>query len=48
MHWVIDHIFASQPDVRTIEGVLFDAMVKAETVSKDNADNPVKVKCVMY
>ncbi|KDQ61391.1 hypothetical protein JAAARDRAFT_123132 [Jaapia argillacea MUCL 33604] len=32
-----------QPDVRTIEGVLFDAMVKAGAVSQDNADDPVKV-----
>lgn len=33
----------SQKDVRTIEGVLFDALVKAGAVSQDNADNPVKV-----
>ncbi|KAM6497070.1 Pseudouridine synthase [Amanita muscaria] len=33
-----------QPDVpRTIEGVLFDALVKAGAVSQDNADDPVKV-----
>lgn len=32
-----------QPDVRTIEGVLFDALVRAGAVSKDNADDPVKV-----
>ncbi|EPT01126.1 hypothetical protein FOMPIDRAFT_1036444 [Fomitopsis schrenkii] len=29
--------------VRTIEGTLFDALVKAGGVSKDNADNPTKV-----
>ena len=34
----------SQRDVRTVEGVLFDAMVKARTVSQDNADDPVKVQ----
>lgn len=33
----------SQKDVRTIEGVLFDALVRAGAVSKDNADDPVKV-----
>jgi tRNA pseudouridine38-40 synthase len=33
----------SQPNIRTIEGVLFDAMVKAGAVSQDNADDPVKV-----
>lgn len=33
----------SQPDVRTIEGVLFDALVRAGAVSKDNADDPTKV-----
>ncbi|KAF7982570.1 hypothetical protein HWV62_27565 [Athelia sp. TMB] len=32
-----------QPDVRTIEGVLFDAMVKSGAVSSDNADDPAKV-----
>ncbi|EPQ56520.1 pseudouridine synthase [Gloeophyllum trabeum ATCC 11539] len=32
-----------QPNVRTIEGVLFDALVKAGAVSQDNADDPVKV-----
>ncbi|KAF7968519.1 hypothetical protein HWV62_30214 [Athelia sp. TMB] len=32
-----------QPDVRTIEGVLFDAMVKSGAVSSDNADDPTKV-----
>lgn len=34
-----------QPKVRTIEGVLFNAMVKAGAVSEDNADDPVKVEC---
>jgi hypothetical protein len=29
--------------VRTIEGVLFDALVRAGAVSSDNADDPVKV-----
>ena len=33
----------SQPSVRTIEGVLFDALMRAGAVSKDNADNPTKV-----
>ncbi|KAF8637584.1 hypothetical protein AX17_002653 [Amanita inopinata Kibby_2008] len=33
-----------QPDVpRTIEGMLFNAMVKAGAVSQDNANDPVKV-----
>ena len=33
----------SQPNVRTIEGVLFQAFVKSGAVSEDNADDPVKV-----
>lgn len=33
-----------QPDVRTIEGTLFSALVAAGAVSKDNADDPVKVR----
>lgn len=33
----------SQKDVRTIEGTLFDALVRAGAVSQDNADNPAKV-----
>ena len=33
-----------QPDVRTIEGTLFNALVAAGAVSKDNADDPVKVR----
>ncbi|GJJ11005.1 hypothetical protein Clacol_005234 [Clathrus columnatus] len=32
-----------QPNVRTIEGVLFEAMAKVGAVSQDNADDPVKV-----
>ncbi|KAF8268812.1 pseudouridine synthase [Lactarius quietus] len=32
-----------QPDARTIEGVLFDALVRVGAVSSDNADNPTKV-----
>lgn len=32
-----------QPHVKTIEGTLFDALVKAGAVSEDNADDPVKV-----
>ncbi|KAI0319395.1 pseudouridine synthase [Amylostereum chailletii] len=32
-----------QPDVRTIEGVLFEALVRAGAVSQDNADDPLKV-----
>jgi tRNA pseudouridine38-40 synthase len=37
-------VLQSQPDVRTIEGVLFDALVRAGAVSKDNADDPTKVR----
>lgn len=33
----------SQPDARTIEGVLFDALVRVGAVSSDNADDPTKV-----
>ena len=33
----------SQPDTRTIEGVLFDALVRVGAVSSDNADDPTKV-----
>lgn len=36
-------VMCSQPDVRTIEGVLFDALIKVGAVSQDNADDPVKV-----
>ena len=36
-------ILCSQPDVRTIEGVLFDALVRVGAVSSDNADDPTKV-----
>ncbi|KAG6821208.1 hypothetical protein H0H93_004029 [Arthromyces matolae] len=32
-----------QPDAKTIEGVLFQALVRVGAVSKDNADDPVKV-----
>ncbi|TFK75003.1 pseudouridine synthase [Pluteus cervinus] len=32
-----------QPNVRTIENVVFDVLVKIGAVSKDNADDPVKV-----
>ncbi|KAI0676070.1 pseudouridine synthase [Trametes maxima] len=32
------------PKVRTIEGVLFDALIKVGAVSEDNSDNPTKVK----
>ncbi|TBU57653.1 tRNA pseudouridine synthase [Dichomitus squalens] len=32
------------PKLRTIEGVLFDALIKVGAVSKDNSDNPTKVK----
>ncbi|KAI0954838.1 hypothetical protein AcW1_006610 [Taiwanofungus camphoratus] len=31
------------PKLRTIEGVLFDALVRVGAVSQDNADDPVKV-----
>ncbi|KAI0765660.1 pseudouridine synthase [Trametes elegans] len=39
-------VCCSQPDpkVRTIEGVLFDALIKVGAVSQDNSDNPTKVK----
>jgi tRNA pseudouridine38-40 synthase len=40
--------FLSQPDVRTIEGVLFNALVKVGAVSQDNADNPTKVNTPMF
>ena len=33
----------SQPNVRTIEGVLFSAFVRSGAVSEDNADDPVKI-----
>ena len=36
-------ILRSQPDTRTIEGVLFDALVRVGAVSSDNADDPTKV-----
>ena len=36
-------ILCSQPDVRTIEGVRFDALVRVGAVSSDNADDPTKV-----
>jgi len=39
---------SSQRDVRTIEGVLFNAMVKAGAVSQDNADDPLKVRYTMH
>ncbi len=32
------------PKTRTIEGVLFDALIKVGAVSKDNSDNPTKVR----
>ncbi|KAI0794185.1 tRNA pseudouridine synthase [Fomes fomentarius] len=32
------------PKLRTIEGVLFDALIKVGAVSQDNSDNPTKVK----
>ncbi|KAI0306054.1 pseudouridine synthase [Multifurca ochricompacta] len=32
-----------QPDARTIEGVLFDTLVRVGAVSSDNADDPTKV-----
>ena len=35
--------------MRTIEGVLFDALIKVGAVSQDNSDNPTKVSwtCAM-
>ena len=35
--------FSSQPDAKTIENTLFDALVRIGAVSQDNADDPVKV-----
>ncbi|OJT07586.1 tRNA pseudouridine synthase 1 [Trametes pubescens] len=32
------------PKLRTIEGVLFEALIKVGAVSEDNSDNPTKVK----
>jgi len=38
------YLLYRQPDhTRTIEGVLFNALVKVGAVSQDNADNPTKV-----
>jgi hypothetical protein len=41
----LSRMFTSQPrdNIRTIEGVLFDALVRAGAVSRDNADDPTKV-----
>ena len=39
----LTNAFYSQPDARTIEGVLFDALVRVGAVSSDNADDPTKV-----
>lgn len=39
----LDKCVRSQPDARTIEGVLFDALVRVGAVSSDNADDPTKV-----
>jgi hypothetical protein len=36
-------LHCSQPDARTIEGVLFDALVRVGAVSSDNADDATKV-----
>jgi tRNA pseudouridine38-40 synthase len=33
----------SQPNARTIEGTLFEALVKAGAISEDNSDDPMKV-----
>ncbi|KAG5220093.1 tRNA uridine synthase [Salix suchowensis] len=40
---VVRVVVDADPNARTIEGVLFDALVKAGAVSEDNADDPVKV-----
>ncbi|KAH7890799.1 pseudouridine synthase [Phlebopus sp. FC_14] len=32
-----------QPPARTIEGILFEALIRAGAISQDNADNPAKV-----
>lgn len=32
--------------MRTIEGVLFDALIKVGAVSQDNSDNPTKVRFI--
>ena len=39
----LDKCVHSQPDARTIKGVLFDALVRVGAVSSDNADDPTKV-----
>lgn len=44
LSFLIVKYFSSQPNhTQTIEGVLFQAMVRAGAVSQDNADDPVKV-----
>ncbi|GJJ10999.1 hypothetical protein Clacol_005228 [Clathrus columnatus] len=40
---VLRVILHLQPNVRTIEGVLFEAMVKVGAVSQGSVDDPVKV-----
>jgi tRNA pseudouridine(38-40) synthase len=42
-HHSDDWHFRSQPNARTIEGVLFDSLVRVGAVSSDNADDPTKV-----
>lgn len=39
----LDFLVDSQKDVTTVEGVLFNALVKIGAVSQDNADDPTKV-----
>ena len=46
--WLLVRISARQPGVKTIEGVLFEALVRAGAVSQDNADNPSKVNRFLY
>ena len=41
-------ITVSGPGVRTIENTLFDALVRAGAVSKDNSDNPTKVRAELW
>ena len=36
------------PELHTIEGELFKALIAAGAVSKDNADDPVKVRLVYF
>jgi tRNA U38,U39,U40 pseudouridine synthase TruA len=41
------YLYRQPEHTRTIEGVLFNALVKVGAVSQDNADNPTKVLSVV-